>query len=516
MPSPAQPIDAGAAPSPLRLDTALALLAQAGKTLPEGGPGSREWLQALIDGLCQISSRDALTGLVNRLQFEAVLARELDRVARTGEPALLLLLDVDHFKRVNDTHGHHAGDLVLKAVAGTVLECVRPMDTVARIGGEEFAVALPNCPPAFGPMVAERIRSRVERRRIAGGLTEPIAVTVSVGGAFAPQWVRSNLTLWLARADRQLYRAKSNGRNRAEFEPAAVSQVSVEEKRLLFTTPYPDEAAPSTPSVRRAMSEEGHAASSQRARVTAITSGKGDVGKTFVAAGLATALAARGRRVLVLDADLGLANLDVVLDLAPKATLHDVFTGKRAIDQALTEVPGGFTVLLAGSGLFESSRLTPEVRDKLVETLNAVMPGFDHVLLDAGAGISDVVLYAVSLADEVLMVATPEPTSLTDTYATIKVLATTQGRRWIRLVVNHKTPGSEGRAVRAQLQQVIDRYVSPGPDRPVSLELVGEIPSDAAVRDAVRQRRLLHECSPDSVAAQALAGLAARLLGAGG
>jgi len=235
VPTPPAPPVPTAAPA-LRLETALALLAQSGQSPPDGAPGSTAWLQGLIDGLCQLSSRDALTGLANRRHFESVLARELDRVARAGEPALLLLVDIDRFKAVNDKHGHHAGDLVLKAVAATLLECVRPMDTVARIGGEEFAVALPNCPPAFGPMVAERIRSRIERLRVAIGLADPISVTASLGGAFAPQWVRSNLTLWLERADKQLYIAKQSGRNRAEFEPAVVSQVSAEEKGLLFGT----------------------------------------------------------------------------------------------------------------------------------------------------------------------------------------------------------------------------------------------------------------------------------------
>ena len=222
----------------------MALLAQSGQEPPAGEPGSAPWLQSLIDSLCQLSSRDALTGLANRRQFESVLARELDRVARAGEPALLLLLDIDHFKRVNDSHGHGAGDLVLKAVADALQHCVRPMDTVARIGGEEFAVALPNCPPAFGPMVAERMRARIERAAIAIGIGigEPaIHVTVSLGGAFAPQWVRSNLTLWLERADKQLYRAKSGGRNRAEFEAAVVSHVSAEERSLLFAPSRFDE-----------------------------------------------------------------------------------------------------------------------------------------------------------------------------------------------------------------------------------------------------------------------------------
>ena len=249
----------------------------------------------------------------------------------------------------------------------------------------------------------------------------------------------------------------------------------------------------------------------RRARITAVTSGKGGVGKTFVAANLAAALAVRGERVLVLDADLGLANLDVVLNLSPKVTLHDVFTGAAQLEQALTEVSAGFTVLLAGSGLIEYSRMTPEVRDKLVETLAAVTPRFDRVLLDTCAGISDVVLYTVSLADEVVVVATPDPASLTDAYATIKVLSRTQGRRAIKLVVNQRPPAGDGRAVRNQLQQVIDRFVSPGLDAPVTVELVGDIPADDAVRDAVRRRQLVADCYPGSPAAQALSALAARM-----
>jgi flagellar biosynthesis protein FlhG len=247
--------------------------------------------------------------------------------------------------------------------------------------------------------------------------------------------------------------------------------------------------------------------------ITAITSGKGGVGKTFVAANLAAALAASGQRVLVLDADLGLANLDVVLNLAPKITLHDVFTGTHTLDEAVIEVAPGLSVLLAGSGLVEYSRLTPEVRDKLTEALTLVAPRFDRVLLDTGAGISDVVLYTVSLADEVLVVTTPEPTAMTDAYATLKVLAATQGRRTARLVVNQTLPGRDGRGVRGQLQQVIDRYVSPTLDAPFMLELLGDVPSDAAVRDAVRQRQLLVEAFPGAPAAQAIGALAARLAG---
>ncbi len=222
-----------AEPPPLRLDAALQLLQQAGCVLPARDDPA--WPQAVIDGLCDLSSRDALTGLVNRRQFGIALDREIDRVARAGEPALVLMADIDHFKRVNDTHGHAAGDEVLKAVAQRLQECVRPMDTVARHGGEEFAIILPNCAPAFGLAVAERIRRRVEQQPVAIEGGARVAVTISLGGAFAPQWVRSTAALWLERADQQLFRAKQEGRNRACIEQPPQSQVSAEEKSLLFS-----------------------------------------------------------------------------------------------------------------------------------------------------------------------------------------------------------------------------------------------------------------------------------------
>jgi flagellar biosynthesis protein FlhG len=250
----------------------------------------------------------------------------------------------------------------------------------------------------------------------------------------------------------------------------------------------------------------------KRSGILAITSGKGGVGKTFVSANLAAALARAGRKVLVLDADLGLANLDVVLNLFPKITLHDVFTGKSTLSDAILPAPGGFWVILAGSGMVEYSRMTPEVRDQLQKVIDEVTPKFDHVLLDTGAGISDVVLYTVSLAGEVLVVATPEPTSLTDAYATIKVLATTQGRRRMGLVVNQTRKPGEGRQVRMQLQQVVDRYVNPQLDSPVRLELLGEIPSDPAVRDAVLRRQLLLEHMPGTAASMAIVATAQRII----
>jgi diguanylate cyclase (GGDEF)-like protein len=235
-PTPPLPIDARS----LQLESALQLLQQAGALLPEAEPYSQAWLQGVLDALCDLSSKDALTGLSNRRSFEMALAREVDRVARSGEPALLLMLDIDHFKAVNDTYGHSAGDLVIQAVARAISQTVRPMDTVARVGGEEFAIILPNCPHGYGATVAERLRERVADQRLEVSPGQQLQVTVSLGGAFAPQWVRSSPLLWIERADRQLYRAKAEGRNRACLEPHVDSLVSAEERGMLFAVTQQD------------------------------------------------------------------------------------------------------------------------------------------------------------------------------------------------------------------------------------------------------------------------------------
>ena len=192
------------------------------------------YLQSLIDGLCDLSLQDALTGLANRRHFRTVLERELDRVSRSGEAVLLLMLDIDHFKRINDTYGHVVGDKVLQAVANTLAGCIRPMDSLARYGGEEFAVVLPACQGPFGQIVAERIRLAVANTVVKVDPSTELCVTISIGGAFALQWVRSTPSLWLDRADNQLYQAKSAGRNRVCIETQPNSTVSAEEKSLLF------------------------------------------------------------------------------------------------------------------------------------------------------------------------------------------------------------------------------------------------------------------------------------------
>lgn len=219
----------------LRLGDACALLSHGGvAALPQPGESDTAYLQRVIDLLCELSLKDPLTGLANRRHFLAVLERELSIVARSGESTLLLMLDLDHFKHVNDSHGHPVGDKVLQAVAAGLKSCVRPKDTVVRYGGEEFAVVLPDCHVTYGMVVAERMRELVQTMTVPVSPGVNIGVTMSIGGAFASQMIGSKASAWIELADKELYRAKSGGRNRVCIDQPLMVEVSSEEKSLLF------------------------------------------------------------------------------------------------------------------------------------------------------------------------------------------------------------------------------------------------------------------------------------------
>jgi flagellar biosynthesis protein FlhG len=151
------------------------------------------------------------------------------------------------------------------------------------------------------------------------------------------------------------------------------------------------------------------------------------------------------------------------------------------------------------------------VRNDFLRIMGGLVPHYDVVLLDTGAGISDVVLFAVSLASEVIVVATPEPTSLTDAYATVKVLVGQQKRQTIRMVINQTARLGDGRAITTQLQQVLDRFVPTEPGRPIKLVHMGDIPADPAVRQAIMRRQLLMQATPSCPAAMAISQLALKL-----
>jgi flagellar biosynthesis protein FlhG len=241
----------------------------------------------------------------------------------------------------------------------------------------------------------------------------------------------------------------------------------------------------------------------KKARRIAIISGKGGVGKTVITANLAAALSLNGRRILVVDADLGLANLDIIMGLDPKFTIQDILSGARTLDEVVLHTNKGFDLLPAGSGLSESAGLTNDLAEKVESFLGALECKYDMILFDGGAGIGDIVLFFANLAHEILMVVTPEPTSLTDCYATIKLLKKVHGRSEFLLLVNQANPGCPGRigaSVAGHLQRVISQFIE-SKDNAVTVHLIGSIPSDPAIPQSIQRRQLLAQYNPKAPAA---------------
>jgi flagellar biosynthesis protein FlhG len=232
-------------------------------------------------------------------------------------------------------------------------------------------------------------------------------------------------------------------------------------------------------------------------RVISVTSGKGGVGKTNVVANLAVALARLGQRVLVLDADLGLANLDVLLGLSPRWNIRHVLTGEKRLDEVIVDGPGGIKVLPASSGVQELTQLGEEQKLLLLSELDGLEPDCDLLLIDTGAGISPNVTYFNLAALERIVVVTPEPTSITDAYALIKVMATRHATRSFKLLVNQVKGEAEARGVFAKLVRVVDRFIGQ-----VSLECLGWVPTDGCLPKAVQRQQAVVELYPECPASR--------------
>lgn len=250
----------------------------------------------------------------------------------------------------------------------------------------------------------------------------------------------------------------------------------------------------------------------KKARRIAVLSGKGGVGKSIITANLAASLSTIGRRILVIDADLGLASLDVILGITPVSTIQESFRGEQPIEQVLLSTRG-FDFVPAASGLPEGTVLTERLTAGVESAIASLEDRYDAILFDAGAGIGDVVMFIAGLADEILLVVTPEPACLMDIYATIKVLYHTHGKRDFLFVVNQSgTPAASadtGARIAAHLQEVISSHFESQETDPVRIRLAGSIPVDTTVKQAVMRRRLLGETNPDAPATRALTHLAA-------
>lgn len=249
------------------------------------------------------------------------------------------------------------------------------------------------------------------------------------------------------------------------------------------------------------------------ARVLAVASGKGGVGKTNVAVNLAVTFAKQGYQVVVLDCDLGLANVDALLGLHPKFTLQHVLTRQRRLEEVVLEGPAGVRIVPGASGLSELADLTDAQRDDLMARLGGIDGMADIVILDTGAGISANVLQFVVAAGDVLIVTTPEPTAITDAYALIKVVTSrvTQARgeapMRMRLVVNQTMNDAEARETATNIVTVAKRFLD------VDVEPLGGIPADPAVLRAVRAQGPFTLLTPRAPASQAVERLAMRILG---
>jgi len=241
------------------------------------------------------------------------------------------------------------------------------------------------------------------------------------------------------------------------------------------------------------------------AQTIAITSGKGGVGKTTISVNLAVQLARLGRRVVLLDADLGTANADVMCKINAPRTLAHVVAGRCELEDAIVEAPGGFRLIPGASGLANMANLSPAERDRLAAQMRRLESSCDVLLIDTGAGVGPNVLSFCMAAERLLVVTTPEPTSITDAYAVIKTINTQAARPDIRLLVNMVQDEAEARAVFARIAGVCQRFLGLSPS------YAGFVVTDARVPRAVRLRRPFVLDAPNSKASACVLSLAHRL-----
>ncbi len=232
------------------------------------------------------------------------------------------------------------------------------------------------------------------------------------------------------------------------------------------------------------------------ARTITVASGKGGVGKTNIVANLAICLAQAGRRVIILDADLGLANIDVVFGIRPKHNLTDVVTGDLTLDQIMIPGPRGIQIIAGGSGISELAHLPPDRAKRLFEQLRFLEDKADYLLIDTGAGIGQNVISFCLAADQIFVVTTPEPTSLADAYGIIKVISQSRPEANLSVLVNRVADDQEGAFVHDRLSKVADEFLR------FPVKSLGCIPQDSQMYLAVRQQTPLLLFAPMSPAAQ--------------
>lgn len=244
----------------------------------------------------------------------------------------------------------------------------------------------------------------------------------------------------------------------------------------------------------------------QMVKVISITGGKGGVGKTNVSLNLAMAMAQLGKKVLVLDADLGLANCDVMLGLRVEKNLSHVLSGECELDDVIIDGPFGIKIVPATSGSQNMTELSPVEHAGLIRAFSELRTPVDVLLVDTAAGISDMVLSFSRASQDVVVVVCDEPSSITDAYALMKILSRDHGVEKFKIVANMVRNMKEGQELFAKLSRVTDRFLD------VSLELVATVPYDENVRKAARKQKAFIDVFPKSPASMAVKGLALKAI----
>jgi flagellar biosynthesis protein FlhG len=229
-------------------------------------------------------------------------------------------------------------------------------------------------------------------------------------------------------------------------------------------------------------------------RVISVTSGKGGVGKSSVVANLSTTLGKRGQRVLLLDGDFGLANLDIMFDLKTRVNIHSVLTGEKRIQDVIVRAAENVDIIPASSGIFEMTALGVPEKAKLLEIMQELENQYDVLFIDTGAGINEDVTWLSASAGEVIVVATPEPTSIADAYALIKVLNQKHKLKDFKLLVNQAKSDTEALRVYQQITGVSDKFLN------VSIDYMGHVLWDECVSQTIRQRKSLVQAFPNAKA----------------
>jgi len=240
-------------------------------------------------------------------------------------------------------------------------------------------------------------------------------------------------------------------------------------------------------------------------KVIAVTSGKGGVGKTNVSVNLSMALSQGGKDVLLLDADLGLANVDVLLGLRPRHTLSDVINGDRTLEEVIINGPDSLRIIPASSGVQDMAELNTMEHAGIIRAFSELSNSLDVLVIDTAAGISDSVITFTRAAQEVIVVVCDEPTSITDAYALIKVLNKDYGMCRFRVICNMVQGIQEGRELFKKIMTVTDKYLD------VQLDFMGIVPYDDFLRKSVQRQRAVIDAFPRSKSALAFKGLSAKV-----